>query len=234
MHVIPAPVRVTPRQTVAMGQGSRTALVALVTGIAVAATGACGSPDRTPGADSTSVPGECLHVDVNGYPRWQGGTISAQVSQLGEELQQVANEHPDESSGVAFCSDVSSVGIYLSPANGPTRARAVELARAHPALVRITEVPHSLADQLAAMDTIRRLPEGSPMIGGYGPDARTGGLHVPIAPLDSTADEIRAQSGADVAAVRARIVAAVGPDLPLYFQMGERVTVGGLLPHSQP
>lgn len=216
-----------------MAQGTRTALVAMVTGIAMLATGGCGSPDRTPGGDPTNVSSECLRLDAHGEPRWRG-TASAQLSEMGDALQQVVNAHPDESTGTAFCSDSSSLEIYLSPANGPVRARAVELARAHPGLVRIAEVPHSLTDQLAAMDTIRRLPEGAPTIAGYGPDAPTGGLQVRITPLDSTPDEIRAQSGADVAAVRARIAAAVGPDLPLHFQVGERITVGGLLPHSQP
>lgn len=205
----------------------------MVTGIAVLATGACGSPGRTPGADSTTVSGECLDLGVNGEPRWRGGTISAQVSELGDELQRVAGDRPDEATGVAICSDTSSVAIYLSPANGPVRAKAVELARAHPGLVRIEEVPHSLTEQLAALDTLRRLPAGVPTIAGYGPSVQTGGLFVGITPLDSTPDEIRALRGADVAAVRARIVAALGPDLPLHFQVREGTVVGGLLPHTQ-
>lgn len=195
-------------------------------GVAVGAAlalSACGHP-AGPGAPSmTSAPMtvSCLDLDGNGRPRWVGGPPSTQAAGVASALQEVGNAYPDEVAGVALCSDGSGADIYLAPDQGSARAKAVELAGQHPGAVHLVEVPHSLAEQLTAMDAVRPLMDEEPRITGMGPEPWTGGLAIRVVPVSGTLEDIEAQRGPDVADVRARIVAAIGPGLPLRFERGD-------------
>jgi hypothetical protein len=144
--------------------------------------------------------------------------MSAEAAAVGEELHAIAAAHPDEATGTAVCSDGSGSEIYLSPARGDARTQAEALARRHPGLVHVAEVPHSLTEQLAAMDALAHLQSTEPRLHGWGPREFTGGLLLMVTPTRSTAEDISLQRGDDVAQVRAKVAAAVGADYPLIFE----------------
>ena len=195
---------------------------ALGLGAALGAS-ACGNPGATAAVAPTSPAGasSCLDLDEHGEPRWTGRSASPPDPGVVDALQSIGNTHPDEVAGVAICSDGSSVAIYLSPARAAARAKAVDAASRNPGVVRVVEVPHSLEDQLAAMDAVRTLPKGRVQITGWGPQPFTGGLSVRLVPVDGTAEDIEAQRGPDVAEVRARLRAVSPGDMPVRFQRGD-------------
>lgn len=190
---------------------------------AVLAVSACGHPSGPGAAALTSVPSttSCLDVDGHGRPVWAGGPPGTRAAGVANALQEVGNAYPHEVAGVALCSDGSGADIYLTAERGAARAKAVELAGRHPGTVHLVEVPYSLAEQLSAMDAIRPLMDAEPRITGLGPEPWTGGLVIRVVPVSGTFEDIAAQRGPDVAGVRARIVAAIGPGLPVRFERGD-------------
>lgn len=202
-----------------------------VTAIAltVAGLGALGGAASTPAPASTGTPtplvetdaraaGSCVTLDSHRQPRWSGQASPA-LTRIGDRLSQLGGEHPDAIAGVAYCSDYSGVEIYVSATTGPAVEAVRNLAAQHPGIVRILQVPRSLTQLLDAMQTVGGLRSSG--VVGVAPDLLSGGLQVTLeARTPEEISAISAQRGADVARAKAAISAAVGADVPVWFEPG--------------
>lgn len=135
-----------------------------------------------------------VETDAEGNRRWTGAP-TPEASVVADTLQSLADEHPDEVSGVAFCSDYSGVEIFVKGEAAGFRQAVQEVAGDAPDVqVYTPTVRYSLTDLLAMSSQVM----GShPDVLGAGPDPT----------LDAVVVQVGATSPAEVAG----IVAQRGP-----------------------
>lgn len=137
-----------------------------------------------PTAAGTPPPDDCLIVNASGEQAWFGGD-DPQVSKLGDALQNLADDHPDQIAGVSYCSHYDGAMIFVaSPDDSVLKAISVVAAQHTDFKVVTRHVAAPLKELLAAQ---RQLILNSPAKGlviGVGPDIYTGGLTIDVAPAN--------------------------------------------------
>lgn len=167
---------------------------------------ACG----TQAADGSGSSECVVHQAEGGDRRWRGEPAEP-VGDVADRLQRVADQHHDEASGVAFCSDYGAVEIFVTAEGAAARSAIAEIQADAPDVpVLVRTVRYSLEDLLAEQRRMRDTEIPGVTITGVGPDIENDGLRV----------ELRAPSpaeGRDVLLQRGPLVEAAeeGLDIPI-------------------
>ena len=159
---------------------------ALLSGCAHAAPAPTVSTAISPTPTTTTV--GCVTYTSEGEQVWTHPYVGDQRD-IAAPLEEIANAHPDEVAGTAFCSDYVGLAIFVKDGSRQVLDEIDALERRLPtARIDVHEVPHSLNEMLHFMDLVDT--DSAPMIRGLHPNIYTGGLTIWIA---DSADETNAR-----------------------------------------
>lgn len=121
----------------------------------------------------------CVTYTSEGDQVWTHPYVGDQRD-VAAPLEEIANTHPDEVAGTAFCSGYVGFAIFVKDGSRQVLDEIDALKQRLPvARIDIHEVPHSLNEMLHFMDLIDT--DSAPMIRGLHPNIYTGGLTIWIA-----------------------------------------------------
>lgn len=153
----------------------------LIVSVLVTPASGVASPDAQPCANV---------VDAKGNRTWQGEP-TPELEEVGNDLQDIADTHPEAISGVSFCSDFSGVEIYVKGGDRRVDARISRVTKRNPTvLVHRRTAENSLNDLLVAQEEVREEAKGDSehAVAGIGPDIENDGLVVTV---DATPEDER-------------------------------------------
>lgn len=151
----------------AIGKDARSvARMSIVVGVALGLSGI-----SLPVADNSprDRPSEENYLSEDGMRAFVG-TPSEELARLADELQLLADEHPDVFAGVALTSRYSAVEVYVADVGSPALADARTIADSSDEQVLFIENSHSLSGLLAAQDVVARMDLGDVVLSTVAPD----------------------------------------------------------------
>jgi hypothetical protein len=123
---------------------------------------------------------DCIVRNASGRQIWFG-EASPSVSALGNALQAIADEHNDQTTGVALCSHYEGAAIYVVSPSDHVRQSIAGVASKYPDLQVITRTVAASVSQLVAVGTkLLQVPEMKGVFVGLGPDMYSGGLRITV------------------------------------------------------
>jgi hypothetical protein len=123
---------------------------------------------------------DCIIRDDSGRQIWFG-EANPSVSALGNALQAIADEHNDQTTGVALCSHYEGAAIYVVSPSDDVRQSIAGVASKFPDLRVITRTVAASVSQLVAVGTkLFQGPEMKGVVVGVGPDMYSGGLRITV------------------------------------------------------
>lgn len=171
--------------------------------------------------EQPTVSNDCVVFDESGNQKWFG-EADMNVTALGTALQEVVDERPDQTTGVALCSHFEGATVFVSTINDEVNGAISEVASEYPDLTVTTHrVRASLATLIATGTKLLGNPATTNIAVGVGPDMYTGGLLVEV-----TSDRWPL-SDADRQQV-VEYVDAISSALPIRFEHGGESELSGV------
>jgi hypothetical protein len=123
---------------------------------------------------------DCVIRDDSGRQVWFG-EADPSVSALGNALQAIADEHQDQTTGVALCSHYEGAAIFVVSPSDQVRQSIAEVASKFPDLRVITrEAAASISQLSAAGANVLKRSDIKGLVAGVGPDIYSGGLLITV------------------------------------------------------
>lgn len=133
-------------------------------------------------AEQTAASSDCVVFDESGNQKWFG-EADMNVTALGTALQEVVDERPDQTTGVALCSHFEGATVFVESVGDEVNGAITKIASEFSDLkVTIRQVGASLATLIATGTELLNNAEVTKIAIGVGPDMYTGGLFVEVAP----------------------------------------------------
>jgi len=153
---------------------------------------------------STTTTVGCVTYTSEGEQVWTHPYVGDQ-REIAAPLEEIANTHPDEVAGTAYCSDYVGLAIFVKHGSPAVLHQIDALKQKLPdARIDVHEVPHALNEMLHFIDLLGS--DETATIGALRPNIYTGGLTIGIS---DAADEDRAR----------RIVRELVGDIPVAIQV---------------
>lgn len=168
-------------------------------------------------AAATSSNSGCLPVLSDGSLQllWQGEPTQ-EADRLANDLQTIVEDHPDELTGVSFCTDYGKVLVTAPDITGSAMKLVRERGAKTPNVgVEIGSAAKSLAELRRVSNNVAQEAKKAKVNVTVGPDIYTGGLNLAVQTnSDAEAEDIRNSKGAKVERIRA----AIPSDIPVKFK----------------
>ncbi|MFT0762210.1 hypothetical protein VRY54_04015 [Actinomyces sp. F1_1611] len=181
---------------------------------ALAAAGGLTSASSTQSGSALDVLPACIQSDPTTQQPYWVGEPEAQVSRLGLELQDLADQHPDEIRGVSYCTHYEGVVVFVADrASDETKAALAEAAGRYPGVpASIEQGGLSLTELTSALATLSSNGLQLPGIGWYGPNLVTGGIDIGADPNLVNLDQLRQTLTASLSQIRVEVTLNLIPE----------------------
>jgi streptogrisin C len=165
-------------------------------------------------AVQTTASTDCITRGKSGNQEWFGEADS-NVTALGNALQEIVDEHPDQATGVALCSHFEGAAVFVASGSEEIDQAIAGIASKFPDLEVLThDVGAPLSTLIATGAKLLQTPDMKGLVAGVTPDMYAGGL------LITVAQEHGALSDTDKRLIDGAVKAVNGSLLPLIYEQG--------------